>query len=67
MFSWGKQQQNNVDSRPPPPPPPPSSSYSNGGQNSSSVVSNFLRNDHIQSYVGDATLGPSTRRVSRGM
>ena len=62
MFSWGRQQQNNVASRPPPPPPPPSHS-----QNSSSAVSSFLRNDHIQSYVGDKTLGPSTRRVSQGM
>jgi len=60
MFSWGRQQQNNVASRPPPPPPPPSHS-----QNSSSAVSSFLRNDHIQSYVGDKTLGPSTRRVSQ--
>ena len=60
MFSWGRQQQNNVASRPPPPPPP---SYS---QSPPSAVSSFLRNDHIQSYVGDATLGPSTRRVSQG-
>lgn len=67
MFSWGRQQQNNsVAATPPPPPPNYLNSNSNGQiQQSSSVVSNFLRNDHIQSYVGDATLGPSTRRVSQ--
>lgn len=59
MFSWGGSS-NNTTGAPsfsPRPPPPP--------QEQQSLAPRYSRDDQIQSYIKDPTLGPSTRRVSQ--